>query len=208
MRIAVIGSSAGIGLLTVLQALERGHEISALSRDTSLIPNHPSLTKINGSATSVSALKLAISDTDAVLITTGTKNKKAVTLFSEIAKAIPQATAELNFTKPVIIVTGFGAGGSSNYLSFFMHMVIRLFLKDQYIDKTLMEELISKSAMKWEIVRPGMLTNGKLTKSYKSLPKLRKDMKIGKISRSDVAHFLLTEAENPKMLYEYVALTN
>ena len=33
-------------------------------------------------------------------------------------------------------------------------------------------------------------------------------MEIGKISRSDVAHFLLTEAEKPKMLYDYVALTN
>ncbi len=62
--------------------------------------------------------------------------------------------------------------------------------------------------MKWEIVRPGMLTNGALTKSYKALPKLEKGIKVGKISRSDVAHFLLKEAENPKMLYKYVALTN
>ena len=208
MKIAIIGAGAGIGLQTVIQGLEKGHQITALSRDTSTIPNNHLLTKINGSATSVSDLKLAISDTDAVLITVGTKNKKNVTLFSEIAKAMIQATDELNFSSPVITITGFGAGRSSNYLSFFMRTVIRLFLKEQYINKTLMEELISKSSMKWEIVRPGMLTNGALTKSYKALPKLEKGMKVGKISRGDVAHFLLTEAEKPEMLYNYVALTN
>ena len=37
-----------------------------------------------------------------------TKNKKNVTLFSEIAKAVIQATDELNFTSPVITITGFG----------------------------------------------------------------------------------------------------
>lgn len=208
MKIAIIGAGGGIGLQTVIQGLAKGYQIMALSRDTSTIPNHHLLTKINGSATSVSDLKLAINDTDAVLITVGTKNKKNVTLFSEIAKAIIQATDELNFTSPVITITGFGAGESSNYLSFFMRTVIRLFLKEQYINKSLMEELISKSSMKWEIVRPGMLTNGTLTKSYKALPKLEKEIKVGKISRSDVAHFLLKEAENPKMLYKYVALTN
>lgn len=207
MKIAVIGSGAGIGLQAVTQALERGHQVTALSRNTSTIPDHQSLTKINGSATSVSDLKLAISEADAVLITVGTKHKKGVTLFSEIARSIIQATDELNFTNPVVTITGFGAGESSKYLSLFMRTVIRLFLKEQYRDKTLMEELIAKSVMKWEIVRPGMLTNGVLTKSYKILPKLEKGMKVGQISRSDVAHFLLAEAENPIMLYKYIAIT-
>jgi putative NADH-flavin reductase len=208
MKIAIIGAGAGIGLDTVKQALENGHSVTALSTNTDSIPDHQLLTKINGSATSVLDLKQAISGSDAVLITVGTKNKKVTTLFSDIAKTLIQVTDELNFTNPIIIITGFGAGESSSYLSFFMRTIIKLFLKEQYINKTLMEELIANSNINWEIVRPGMLTNNALTKSYKVIPKLEKGMKVVKISRADVAHFLISEAENPKYLNQYIALTN
>lgn len=71
-----------------------------------------------------------------------------------------------------------------------------------------MEELISKSNINWKIIRPGMLTNGTLTQSYGELTKLEKGMKVGKVSRADVAHFIIGEAENPKYLKRYVTLTN
>ncbi|RUT69598.1 NAD(P)-dependent oxidoreductase [Flavobacterium cupreum] len=208
MKIAVIGAGAGIGLQTVIQALQKGHTVTALSTNISAIPDHELLTKINGSATTITDLKKAIKDSDAVLITVGTKNKKATTLFSDIAKTLVTATAELNFLSPVLIITGFGAGESKKYLNFFMRTVIKLFLKEQYIDKTLMEEIIVNSAVNWEIVRPVMLTNGPLIRSYKSLPELKKGMKTGKISRADVAHFLVNEAENTRYLMQFVTLTN
>lgn len=208
MKIAIIGAAAGIGLQSVTQALKKGHTVTALSRNTDSLPNHPKLIKINGSATSTVDLKNAIKGSDAVLITVGTKNKKATTLFSDIANALIKATSDLNFSSPILIITGFGAGESKGYLSLFMRTVISLFLKEQYANKTIMEELITKSTLKWEIVRPGMLTNGEPTSSYKVLSGLQKDMKVGKISRADVAQFLIAEAEDPKMLYEYISLTN
>ncbi|KQB42657.1 NAD(P)-dependent oxidoreductase [Flavobacterium aquidurense] len=208
MNIAIIGAGAGIGLESVLKALKNGHIVTALSTNTDKIPNHPNLIKINGSATSPIDLKNAIKGSDAVLITVGTKNKKATTLFSDIASALLKVADELNFSSPVLVITGFGSGESKGYLSFFMKTVISLFLKDQYNNKTIMEELITKSKLKWEIVRPGMLTNKAATNSYKVLPKLEKGMKVGKISRLDVAHYLINEAKNPKMLHQYVALTN
>jgi putative NADH-flavin reductase len=208
MNIAIIGAGAGIGLEAVKQALKKGHTVTALSTNTDHIPNHPNLIKINGSAISPIDLKHAINGAEAVLITVGTKNKKATTLFSDIAKMLINVADELNFSAPVLIITGFGAGDSKNYLSFFMRTVISLFLKDQYINKTIMEELITNSNIKWEIIRPGMLTDGDQTSSYKALPKLQKGMKVGKISRADVADYLIREAQSPKLLYYYVALTN
>ncbi len=103
---------------------------------------------------------------------------------------------------------GFGAGESKNYLNLFMKLVIRFFLKDQYQDKTLMEKLLAKSSLKWEIIRPGMLTNGKRTGKYQVKTKLDADIKIGKISREDVADFLLKQAKNPDLLFKYPTLAN
>jgi len=208
MNIAIIGAGAGIGLESVKQALEKGHKVTALSTNTNHINDHPNLIKINGSATSPFDLKKAINDSEAVLITVGTKNKKATTLFSDIAKTLILVSSELNFSSPVFVITGFGAGESKNYLSFFMRTVISLFLKDQYINKTEMEELIVKSDLKWEIIRPGMLTNGSAASTYKVLSVLQKGMKVGKISRADVANFLVDEAENQRFIYQYVALSN
>lgn len=208
MNIAIIGAGAGIGLQSVTQALKKGHTVTALSTNTNQLPNHPKLIKINGSATSPIDLKNAIKGADAVLITVGTKNKKATTLFSDIAKILIKVTDDLNFSAPVLIITGFGTGESKKYLGFFMRTVISLFLKEQYVNKTIMEELITKSNMKWEIIRPGMLTNAEAAPSYKALSQLQKGIKVGKISRVDVADFLVTEAENPKRLYQYVTLTN
>ncbi|TPG29779.1 NAD(P)-dependent oxidoreductase [Flavobacterium pectinovorum] len=208
MNIATIGAGAGIGLQSVIQALQKGHTVTALSTNTDQIPNHPNLIKINGSATSTLDLKNAIKGSDVVLITVGTKNKKATTLFSDIANTLIEVTDDLNFSSPVLVITGFGAGKSKNYLSLFMRTIISLFLKDQYINKTIMEEIITNSALKWEIIRPGMLTNADASSTYKVISGLQKGMKIWKISRADVAQFLITEAENPKRLYQYVALTS
>lgn len=208
MNIAIIGAGAGIGLESVVQALKKGHSVTALSTKTDQIPDHTNLIKINGSATSPLDLEQSIKNADVVLITVGTKNKKATTLFSDIANTLIMVAHEIGFSKPVLVITGFGAGESKGYLSFFMRTVISLFLKDQYSNKTLMEELITKSALKWEIIRPGMLSNGELTQNYKVLPRLQKGMKVGKISRADVAHFLINEAENQKTLRQYITLTN
>lgn len=208
MKITIIGASAGVGLATLKQSLANGHFVTALSTQTESIPNHPNLIKTNGSATSITDLTKVMKDAEAVIVTIGTKNKKPNTLFSDAAKALVEAGKLLEYHAPILIITGFGAGKSSSYLSFFMRTIIRLFLKHQYENKTIMEEIIAKSDLNWEIVRPGILTDKPLTHNYKVLQHLFKGMKIGKISRADVADFLLKEAEHPKMLKKYPALSS
>jgi Putative NADH-flavin reductase len=207
MKIAILGAGAGIGLASVKQALEKGHQVIALSTNISALPEHRSLTIIKGSATVPSDIKKAIENTDAVLITVGTKNKKATTLFSDIANAFVKVAGEINFTTPVITVTGFGAGESGAHLSLFMKSVITLFLKQQYLNKTTQEQILTSSTLNWEIVRPGRLTNGALTGHYRVLPQLSNGMNVTKISREDVAKFLVEEAEQKQFLKRYVALT-
>jgi putative NADH-flavin reductase len=207
MKIAIIGAGAGIGLETVNQALNKGYNVVALSTNINKLPDHAALTKIQGSASRQSDLKRVMVDSDAVLITVGTKNKKKVTLFSEIAQALITVGQELGYRNPVLIITGFGAGDSKPYLNLFMKTVIRLFLKDQYKDKSLMEQLIAASGLNWEIVRPGMLADGQATNSYQVLSELQKGMKVGKIGRADVAAYLISEAALKKNLQKYITLT-
>jgi putative NADH-flavin reductase len=208
MKITIIGASRGVGLESMKQALAKGHNVTVLTTNTQNILPHPLLTVISGSATSVPDIKKAIKNSDAVLITVGTKKKKGTTLFSDTATALIKAADDLSFSAPVLVITGFGAGESYEYASLFMRTVIRLFLKDQYSDKTLMEDKLANSKLNWQIIRPGMLTNGPLTNKYKVLSTLKKGIKVGKISRADVADFMLKQVENPTLLSQYPALTN
>ena len=207
MKITIIGASAGVGLLTVQQALEKGHQVTALSRNTAPIPDQARLTKINGNATVVADVKKVLAGAEAVIITIGTKDKTVTTLYTDTAKAVIAAATDLRLTAPILAITGFGIGDSSQYLNLLMWFVIKVLLKKQSEDKARLEQLFAQSGLSWEMVRPGILSDGPLTKTYQVLPKLYRGMKIWKIARADVADFLLREAESPTQLHQCPALT-
>lgn len=207
MNITIIGASAGIGLLTVEQGLARGHRVTAFSRDTSRIPQQAALTSVNGSATSVADLTRVIAGADAVLVTIGTKTKKGTTLFTDTAQALIEAYAETKSTAPLLVVTGLGTGESRAYLSLFMRFIIHFFLRDQYANKTRMEAMLDRSPIRWEVVQPGILSDGALTRTYRVMPTLQQGMNVGRIARADVADFLLNQAETPTLLGKRVAIS-
>jgi putative NADH-flavin reductase len=183
MHITVIGASSGVGLLAVQQALAKGYHVTTLSRTTATLLPHPQLTTVVGSATVAADLRRVLPGADAVVITVGTTKKNATQLFTETAWALLKATADAPLAAPVLVLTGFGAGASAPYLSWWMRLVIHFFLKREYTDKTQLEELLAGSQLRWEIVRPGMLTNGPRTGTYQVLPTLRPGVKVGRIAR-------------------------
>lgn len=207
MKISIIGAGAGVGLEAVKHALAKGYQVTALSLDLSTLPDHSALKKVKGSATSVDDVRKAIADTDAILITVGTKSKKATTLFSSIAQTLVTVHEQMQFKAPVIVISGFGVGESRRYASLFIKLVIRFFLKDQYEDKARMEAIFEQSNLRSEMVQPGMLTNGPLTKHYQTFETHHKEMKVGKISREDLAFFMVQEATEQKMISKKVAIT-
>ena len=209
MNITIIGASAGIGLETAKRALQRNHKVTTLSRSEISSLNNTNLTVIRGSATNKNDLQKSIGQADAVIVALGTgKSMKATTLYSDFAKLLVEVQSETNAQIPFIILTGFGAGESGEYNSFLMKLFFKLLLKNVYADKTKMEEIIANSKMKWEIVRPGLLKDNPLTEKYRIENKLFKGINIGSINRTDVADFLVKQAENPTEIQKYPALSN
>ena len=207
-QITIIGASAGVGLLCVNQALTRGHKVVTLSRSTDSLPTHPNLISIKGNATNKEDIIKAIQNSDAVIVALGTgKSMKATTLYTDSAHALIEAQKETKTTIPFIILVGFGAGNSSQYQNIFIRMAMKILMGALYKNKTQMEELIAASSIKWEFVRPGILTNHEFTGKYRVVTYYSKDMKINKISRADVADYLINQAENPTDLGKYPALS-
>ena len=208
MKIVVIGASAGIGLESTRLALEHGHEVATLSRRAVPLPDHPKLRRVQGSATNPQDVKSAVEGAEAVLVALGVKSPFATTLFSDSAIVLLKVLKETNASPTLIVLTGFGTGDSWSYNSFPMRLFFSLLLKAAYADKNVQEQVIAGGYTRWEIVRPGRLTNSPMTGQYRVLDTLEDGMKVGAISRSNVAHFMVTQAENPTSLGKYVALTD
>jgi len=208
MKITIIGASAGTGLETVKLALSRNHEVTTLSRTPIQLPKNPMLNSIIGDALNKGDLTRAIQGADAVIITLGTrKNMGQTTLFSDFASLLVAIQTESKSVATHIAVTGFGTAESANYVGWFVKLFLRYFLKDVYADKARMEKLLTESGLNWIIVRPGRLLDESVTMKYRIETSLYKGINIGAINRSDVAHYLVNQAENPADLMKYSAIS-
>lgn len=67
-----------------------------------------------------------------------------------------------------------------------------------YADKDRQERII-RSTLGWIIVRPGFLSNGPRTGRYRALTDLQ-GIHGGRISRADVADFMLLQARSPQFI--------
>lgn len=202
MNITIIGASAGVGLETVHTALARGHRVTTLSRSVDTLPASGNLTVVQGTATSVDDVRQAIVGADAVLITLGTKKLGATTLFSDAASALTEAMAERQ--DPVIVVTGFGTGDSAQFQNPVLRTIMKSMLGPIYTDKARMEEILTATTLKWEIVRPGPLSNASAVGTVTGITSFHKGMKVPGISRKSLAAFLVDEAEEPRYPRQFV----
>lgn len=207
MKITVIGASAGIGLEVTRLALQQGHEVITLSRRVVPLPDHATLRRVRGSATNPNDVRDAVQGAEAILVTLGVKSPFATTLFSDSGRVLLRVLQETGSSPTLLVLTGFGAGDSWAYNSFPMKLMFTLLLKKVYADKSEQEHVIATGYPRWEIVRPGRLTNGAMTGRYRVLVDLVEGMKVGAISRADVAHFMVAQAEHPTYLGKYPALT-
>lgn len=199
VRIAVIGATRGIGLEVVKAALDDGHDVTALVRDPARMPvSHPRLRVIAGDATDPGSIAKVVEGQEVVCSCLGTRNLlKPTTLFSRSAENLARA---LKPSQLLISVTGIGAGDSKGHGGFlYNHIFLPLMLSRIYADKDREERIIREGVRRWIIVRPGLLTNGPRMGRYRALVDLQ-GVRGGKISRADVAGFILSQAKAPTFL--------
>jgi putative NADH-flavin reductase len=201
MRLLVIGATRGIGLATVHEARRRGHDVAALVRPgRELQEPNPEVRLVRGDAVDPQALAAAVAGQEAVVISLGVPVRaRDVTLFSTATRYLLAAMKQANVPR-LVAVTGIGAGESKGHGGFFYDRIVNpFFLRSAYEDKDRQEALIRESDRQWLIVRPGFLTNGPRSGTYRAITDLSGLKKAGKISRADVASFIVDQLEQPTL---------
>lgn len=197
MKIAILGASRGVGNSLLNLALEEGNDVSILVRDPSKIEiSNPKLNIVKGDIRDLDSVKSVISGQDATCICVGVSpTNKPVTVFSQGAENV-LSTMQYLHPQKLVSVSGIGAGDSKGHGGFLYDRIINPFLlKTIYADKTKQEKIIKASNVEWLIVRPGFLTDGVRTGKYRVIDDLT-GITAGKISRLDVADFILKQLSN------------
>jgi putative NADH-flavin reductase len=208
VKILVIGATRGVGLQLVQQALARDHEVTVLIRDVGRMPLQNERLRIAaGDILNGASVLKATAGQDAVCVCIGhPPTREPVSLFSAGTRFVLEAMA-VHRVRRLVCVTGIGAGDSFGHGGFlFDKILFPLWLRQIYEDKNRQESMLRSSNLDWVIVRPGFLTNGPKTEHYRVLHDLH-GVTAGKISRADVAHFMLRALEDDSLLRTSPLLT-
>jgi hypothetical protein len=99
--------------------------------------------------------------------------------------------------KRFICESSLGIGNSKGQLGFlYNYVLIPILLRNVFADKEVQEQVVRESKLDWVIVRPAVLTNGSRTRVYRSGFDAADKSIQTKISRADVADFMLGQLIN------------
>ncbi|MFG3252121.1 NAD(P)-dependent oxidoreductase [Streptomyces sp. NPDC048172] len=212
MRFTVFGATGGTGQQLVTQALDAGHEVTAVVRNPDRLPvrEHERLEVVVADVTDPEALRPAVRGRDAALSALGAPNNKAAGIASRGTREILRAL-DAEGVRRYVAVSAPPAGdlpeGESLLFRAVMWPLVGRIFKDVYADLRIMESEIRASATEWTLVHPPRLTDDPLTGSYQT--------KIGgavprshTVCRADVAHAILALVDDPATLKQVVGVAS
>jgi len=204
MNLFILGATGGIGQHLLHVALERGHQVTAYVRSPQKIEfTHERLKTVQGDVFNADQMARSMVGHDAVLSAFGPLTVLSSTLRREFGRTLAAAMRKSGVHRTEIVSAAF-LFRDLGVFSLFLRATL---FRQMAPDMAGMEAEVCQSDLAWTIVRPPRLTNGPARHSYRiadgNLPK-------GGflISRADVAHFMIGEAENPTHVKQIVGVAN
>lgn len=177
--------------------MSRGHRVTAFVRRPEALPITDShlRTVVGDTTQDESTVAEAMGGQELVVSALGRRNTfRSDHLISRSIQVIVPAMQRAHVHR-LILVSAFGVGESRRDAPLIPRIMYRVLLRDIFTDKECAEEGLRGSDLDWTIVYPVLLTDGPLTRKYRIGGRLELHG-IPKISRADVAHFILTEVED------------
>lgn len=207
-KVIVFGSTGTVGTHVVKQSLEKGYEVSAFCRDKQKLKDlsHPNLKIIEGDVFNIEDVNKAIKGQETVVVTLGSGSRKSI-VRSEGTKNIIHAM-KTNGVSRLLCQSTLGTGDSNGNLNlFWKYIMFGWFLKQVFLDHELQEEYVRNSDLDWTIIRPAAFTDGEKTEHYNhGFGPKDKSTKL-KISRADVADFILKQVVGRQYIHQAPGLS-
>jgi uncharacterized protein YbjT (DUF2867 family) len=204
MRLTIVAATGGIGRHLLRQAIEAGHDVTALARSPEKITEPVRVVFADLARPDVPELAAAVKDSDAILSGLGARTNAEAGVAWRGTKAFLEA-ATVAGVRRVIVVSAAPIGtvaspgnphppkGDPGDGFFMRHLgapFARRMFRTHYDDLARMEDVVRASDRDWMISRPPKLTDKPLTGRYRTA--IDRNIRGGfSISRADVAHHML-----------------
>ena len=208
MKIIIFGATGTVGMEIVKHALEKNYTVTAFVRNPEKMANikHPNLSIFKGDVLNQTEVEKAIQNHDAVLCALG--DGRAGTIRGVGTRNIIDAMNKIGI-KRLICQTVLGMGESYANLNFFWkHIMFGMLLKKAFQDHQVQEQYLFNSNLNYTIVRPSAFTNGPITNGIKVGFNGEYKKLALKISRADVADFMLNQLHSDGYGKKAVSISN
>ncbi|MGW4941491.1 NAD(P)-dependent oxidoreductase [Actinoplanes sp. NPDC004185] len=203
MRLAIFGGTGRAGRVVVEHALRDGHEVTALTRDPARINPHAQLRVIGGDVRDPAAVAKTLQGADAIISTLG-RRRRGPDVCTEGIRTVLSVAADKG-PRRLIILSNYGVAESRDRTAY----VAASWLLERAVlrDKEQMEALVRDSDTEWTVIRAPILTDAPRTGSYRTGTDLRLSF-AAKVSRADLADFMLTEVRENNYPRRAVVITS
>ena len=208
MKILLFGATGPTGQHVLAQALSRGHTVTAFVRDPGRLatPDERVRVVVGDTTRDAMAISDALPGQDVVVSALGRRAALTSDHLIESSMRMIVPAMERAGVRRLILLSAFGVGESRRYAPWFPRIMYRVLLSDIFRDKLAGEKRVRQSGLDWTFVYPVLLTDGPLTWRYRAGEWLEL-RGMPRISRADVARFILTEAENGGFVKKVVAIS-
>ena len=198
MKLLLLGATGGTGRQLLSQALEGGHEVTALVRSRGKLDAQEHLLVRAGDATDPESVDAAVAGQDAVLSALGVRSPLGDDLITPSLRALVPAMQKHGVSR-LIWLSALGVGQTREQAPAMFRIPFSTILRRIGRDKAAGEEYLRSTDLDWTLVYPPALTSGPRTGSYRSGETV--DVKgLPRISRADVAEFMLAQLDDSAFL--------
>jgi uncharacterized protein YbjT (DUF2867 family) len=201
MNLVVLGATGRTGRLVVEQALATGHTVTALVRSPEKLTTvNANLRLVTGEVTDTSAVARALEGADAVISTLGGSGS----VIADSTTAIVAAARQTGVSRVVVLSSFFVERDRLDAVS---RLLTGLAMGALIKDKSAGESALRQSDLDWTIVYASMLTDGPASGSVDLVPETAKRRMSDKISRADVAAWMVQAATGAQHSRSSVGIT-
>jgi len=210
MRITIFGATGGTGKQLVEQTLAVGYQVVAYVRNPSkLNTRHENLTIVQGDLADQVMIERAISGADAVISVLGPRGDSKIKPITRGMQNIIEAMKKQGVRR--LIISSTLSAKDPNDLPDFkakaLVNLVKLTMHAAYEEIVSVADTVRKSDLDWTIVRLTTLNNnpksGKVRVGY-----LGKGEVGLRISRADLAEFMLKQVQDTKYLRQAPVISN
>ena len=209
MRLTIFGATGGTGTCLVRQALEAGHEVTAVVRDPARLtgPASPQLHAVTADVLDPASIVTSVAGVDAVITAIGPRANGRTTISQDSVHSIIEAMSKAG-TRRLITVSGTIAAddGDGPVLRYLLKPLARASqLRYVCADMRRAEAEVRDSQLDWTIMRPPRLTDRPATGHYRTAID-RNPPRAFSLPRADLATCILGLVSDQSAVHRHIGI--